>query len=50
MKDISSEAVEVVCDILHDEIQSCDSGELDRKILLQEARDFLWSHHFTQKK
>ena len=45
---ISSESVEVVCDLLDDEIQSCDSGETDRERWLQEARDFLWSHHFTQ--
>ena len=49
IKDISSEAIETVCDILDDEIKSCDSGESERQQYLQEARDFLWSRHFTQR-
>ena len=44
---ISSEAVEIVCDLLDDEIQCCDSGETDREQWLKEARSFLWSHHFS---
>jgi len=46
--EISSEAVEAACDILKDEITSCDSGETEREVLLQEAHDFLWQRHFSQ--
>ena len=45
---ISSEAVEAACDKLDDEIASCDGGEKLQEERLQEARDFLWSFHFTQ--
>ena len=49
VKVISDEAIEAACDVLDDSINSCDSGEQDHDGWLQEARDFLWSHHFTQK-
>jgi hypothetical protein len=47
---ISSEAVEIVCDLLSDEIHSCDGGEEDREKFLMEAKTFLWSFHFTNNK
>jgi hypothetical protein len=44
---ISDEAIESACDVLDDNIQSCDSGESDQERMLQEARDYLWSMHFS---
>jgi len=44
---ISDEAIESACDVLDDNIQSCDSGESDQEKMLQEARDYLWSMHFS---
>ena len=46
---ISDEAIELACEALDNNIQSCDSGESNRERWLQEARDFIWSHHMTSK-
>jgi len=46
---ISDEAIESACDVLDDNIHSCDSGESDQERMLQEARDYLWSMHFSNK-
>jgi len=46
-KPISDEAIESACDVLDDNISSCDGGESDQQAWLLEARDYLWSFHFS---
>jgi hypothetical protein len=46
-KPIADEAIESACEVLDDNIQSCDSGESDQEKMLQQARDYLWSMHFS---
>ena len=46
-KSISDEAIESACEVLDDNILSCDGGESDQQAWLLEARDYLWSFHFS---
>jgi hypothetical protein len=46
----SPESIEIACDKLQDEIESCDSGEQHEEALLTEAKEFLWSLHPTQQR